>query len=53
MSKIEQQVMASVGVIYTARSLSATALKLYALVASVYAWDFGVGCACGGELLRG
>ena len=37
-SKIERQVMASVGVVHTARrALSATALKLYALVASVYA----------------
>lgn len=37
-SKIEQQVMASVGVIHTARRMvSATALKVYALVASVYA----------------
>jgi aminopeptidase-like protein len=37
-SKIESQVMASVGVIHTARRLtSATALKLYALIASVYA----------------
>ncbi|HEV7449758.1 MAG TPA: hypothetical protein VGP13_04460 [Candidatus Paceibacterota bacterium] len=36
-SKIEQQVMASVGVIYTARAVvSATAFKLYALVASVW-----------------
>jgi len=36
-SKIEQQVMASVGMVYTARRLvSATALKVYALVASVY-----------------
>ncbi|HVV15261.1 MAG TPA: hypothetical protein VHD55_02605 [Candidatus Paceibacterota bacterium] len=35
MSKIETQVMASVGVIYAARALmSATAIKLYALVAS-------------------
>lgn len=38
MSKIEQQVMASVAVIHTARRIvSATALKVYALVASVYA----------------
>lgn len=37
-SKIEQQVMASVGVIHTARrAVSMTALKVYALVASVYA----------------
>jgi hypothetical protein len=37
-TKIEQQVMASVGVIHTARRvLSLTALKVYALVASVYA----------------
>ena len=37
-SKIDQQVMASVGVIYGARKLlSLTALKLYALVASCYA----------------
>jgi hypothetical protein len=37
-SKIEQQVMASVGIIHTARrAVSATALKVYALVASVYA----------------
>ncbi len=37
-SKIEQQVMASVGVIHTARRMvSATALKVYTLVASVYA----------------
>lgn len=37
-SKIEQQVMASVGVIHTARRMvSGTALKVYALVASVYA----------------
>lgn len=37
-SKIEQQVMASVGVIHTARrAVSATAFKVYALVASVYA----------------
>lgn len=37
-SKIESQVMASVGAIYAARRLaSATALKLYALAASVYA----------------
>lgn len=37
-SKIERQVMASVGVIHTARrAVSATALKVYALVASVYA----------------
>jgi hypothetical protein len=39
-SKIEQQVMASVGVIYTARMLTnATALKVYALVLSV--WGIG------------
>lgn len=38
MSKIEQQVLASVGVIHAARrAVSATALKLYALAASVYA----------------
>lgn len=38
MSKIEQQVMASVAVIHTTRRIfSATALKVYALVASVYA----------------
>lgn len=37
-SKIESQVMASVGTIYTARRIvSATALKVYALVASLYA----------------
>lgn len=37
-SKIESQVMASVGAIYAARRLvSATAFKLYALAASVYA----------------
>ncbi len=37
-TKIEQQVMASVGVIHTARRMvSATALKVYTLVASVYA----------------
>jgi hypothetical protein len=37
-TKIEQQVMASVGVIHTVRrATSATALKVYALVASVYA----------------
>jgi hypothetical protein len=37
-SKIERQVMASVGVIHAARRLaSATALKIYALAASVYA----------------
>ncbi len=37
-STIEQQVMASVGVIYWAKALvSATAVKAYALVASVYA----------------
>ena len=36
-SKIEQQVMASVVVIYTARQLvSATALKLYVCAASLY-----------------
>lgn len=36
-SKIEQQVMASVAVIHTTRRVfSATALKVYALVASVY-----------------
>src|SRR3989338_5596464 len=36
-SKIEQQVMAGVGVIYTARQLvSATALKLYVCVLSLY-----------------
>jgi hypothetical protein len=36
-SNIEQQVMASVGVIYTARQLlSATALKLYVLAAGLY-----------------
>jgi hypothetical protein len=36
-SKIEQQVMASVGVIYTARTLiNTTALKLNALVLSVW-----------------
>lgn len=40
MSKIEQQVMASVAVIYAVHALmSMTALKLYALVASV--WAFG------------
>lgn len=38
MSKIEQQVMASVAVIHTARRMvSATALKVYTLVASAYA----------------
>lgn len=38
MTKIEQQVMASVGVIHTTRRIfSATAFKLYTLVASVYA----------------
>src|SRR3989344_8294608 len=38
MSKIERQVMASVGVIYVVRQIvSATALKIYALVASVWA----------------
>lgn len=37
-SKIEQQVMASVAVVHTARRMvSATALKVYVLVASVYA----------------
>jgi len=37
-SKIEQQVMASVGTIYLGRKLaSATALKLYTLVAAAYA----------------
>ena len=37
-SKIEQQVMASVGVVYTARRLvSASAFKLYATVASALA----------------
>lgn len=37
-SKIETQVMASVGVIHTTRRIfSATALKVYTLVASVYA----------------
>jgi type IV secretory pathway TrbF-like protein len=37
-SKIESQVMASVGTIYAARRIvSGTALKAYALVASVYA----------------
>jgi hypothetical protein len=37
-SKIERQVMASVGAVYAARRLaSATALKLYALAASAYA----------------
>ncbi len=36
-SKIEQQVMAGVGAIYTARQLvSATALKLYVCVLSLY-----------------
>jgi len=36
-SKIEQQVMASVGIIYLGRSLmSATALKLYVFVAAAY-----------------
>lgn len=36
-SKIEQQVMAGVGVIYAVRQLiSATALKLYVCVASLY-----------------
>ncbi len=40
MSKIEQQVMASVGVIYAVRQLfSATALKLYVCVASL--WGIG------------
>lgn len=40
MSKIEQQVMASVGAIYLARTLvGATALKLYALLLSV--WGIG------------
>jgi hypothetical protein len=38
-STIERQVMASVGVIHTVRRLvSFTALKVYALVASVYAF---------------
>src|SRR5438552_3747798 len=38
MSKIEQQVMAGVGVIYTARTLvGLTALKVYVLVLSVLA----------------
>ena len=37
-SKIESQVMASVAVVHTARRMvSLTALKVYALVASVYA----------------
>lgn len=37
-SKIEQQVMASVGVIYAGRTLlGATALKLYTFVAAAYA----------------
>lgn len=37
-SSIEQQVMASVGVLYTAKALvGATALKAYTLVASVWA----------------
>lgn len=37
-SKIEQQVMASVATIYTARMfISATAFKIYALAASVWA----------------
>ena len=37
-SKIESQVMASVGVIHTTRRIfSATALKVYTLVASIYA----------------
>lgn len=37
-TKIEQQVMAGVAVIHTARrAVSATALKVYTLVASVYA----------------
>lgn len=37
-SRIERQVMASVGVIHTARrAVSLTALKIYALVGSVYA----------------
>lgn len=41
MTKIEQQVMAGVALIYTARALvSATALKLYALVASFGALVF-------------
>ena len=36
-SKIEQQVMAGVGVVYAARQLtSATALKLYVCAASLY-----------------
>lgn len=36
-SKIEQQVMASVGAVYTARRLvSASALKLYVCVAALY-----------------
>jgi hypothetical protein len=40
-SKIEQQVMAGVGVIYVARALlSATAFKLYILVSSI--WMLGV-----------
>jgi hypothetical protein len=39
-TKIEQQVMASVGVIYTARTLTnVTALKVYALILSV--WGIG------------
>jgi hypothetical protein len=39
-SKIEQQVMASVGVVYGVKQLvSATAIKLYVLVASV--WTLG------------
>ncbi len=38
MSKIEQQVMASVGVIYTVRQfVSASAIKLYALVVAAIA----------------
>ncbi|HEY5382947.1 MAG TPA: hypothetical protein VIJ88_00070 [Candidatus Paceibacterota bacterium] len=37
-SKIEQQVMASVGVVYTMRKLTElTALKIYALILSIWA----------------
>lgn len=51
-SKIEQQVMASVGVIHTARRMvSGTALKVYALVASIYALGILVWVARIGENL--
>jgi hypothetical protein len=52
MNKIEQQVMASVGVIHTARRMASfTALKVYALVASVYALGILVWVARVGENL--